>query len=387
MSLNILMIDSVIQNNSKHKLNNYFFDYLYAFIFSFLPPVIVFIIIYTIIRNSSFENMINGILVINFTLFLGIVYWYRGQYKQLYEYSHEVGYLHFRPSIKDAGLSFYASIFSVIILLLVILFLFPENTLIVLSYSDLLLFSFLIPVLIQIITLIRTISLKNKLIKSAMEPLEKKILLRINAIPGSEKIDEYRFADITPASLFLTAGVTKFKGNKNICLVSRYFQWKLSENELFAVISHEIGHVQNRDLNKAYILITLQFLSSSFYYVSIIWGLKFVLLKNYIGYTLFEGILVINIIIVLFNSLFLRFIMQYRIYNQEINADAYGAKIVGNYTMARTLKKLPNVIPAPVNDNPLEFLGFRIAILKNRAKNTKEVEPESDRVFSRYSNN
>ena len=35
--------------------------------------------------------------------------------------------------------------------------------------------------------------------------------------------------------------------------------------------------------------------------------------------------------------------------------------------MAKILKKLPSVIPAPINNDPLEFLGFRIAILRERA--------------------
>ena len=94
----------------------------------------------------------------------------------------------------------------------------------------------------------------------------------------------------------------------------------------------------------------------------------------------------ITLILIIGVQLLVSSTLRLRMYNQEILADEYGASIMGNYNLAYTLKKLPNVIPAPVDDSPFQFLGFRTAILFTRAKQLNETD-ESVREFSRFSNN
>ena len=69
---------------------------------------------------------------------------------------------------------------------------------------------------------------------------------------------------------------------------------------------------------------------------------------------------------------FMRVHQQNRVLLLEIRADKFGSELVGNNKLAVVLKKLPSVIPAPVDDNALGFLGFRVEILRKRSKDLRE---------------
>ena len=199
------------------------------------------------------------------------------------------------------------------------------------------------------------------------------------------KINIFAFADIKPASLFLSAGVTNYSFRSKICLVSRYFQWKLSENELLAVIGHEIGHVVHKDMLQNQLILNLQALARALLIYFLFLNLQ-PLLGSHSSDLIVIGLNFIGLLLILTIQILNSFILRLRMYNQEILADEYGASLMGNYNLAYTLKKLPNVIPAPVDDSPFEFLGFRTAILFNRAKNLNETDTNI-KEFSRFSNN
>lgn len=364
-------------------------DIIYSFFITFLIPF--FFIIILNVLFTEFDNPIISFITIlwfNSVILIIILYYYRKQFKILHNYSLEVGYVHFKPSKKDIILGMYSSFFSIIILLIIFLVIFKVEMLSNLKIQDLLNLSFVLSSLYLLFMISIMGNSKNKLVSTSRESIDKELILKIKEkIHISHKIEEFRFADIKPASLFLTAGVTKYRGYKNICLVSRYFQWKLSEDELYAVLSHEMGHINNKDLLITYILLIIDFLIRIMFYTSFIVGLKFIIFRTSEGYTIFEFFIVFNILLIMLSSILLRFIAQYRAYNQEIKSDEFGSRYVGNFMMAYTLQKLPSVIPAPINDNPLEFLGFRVALLKNRAKIMNEPDLPIKRAFSRYSNN
>ena len=359
-------------------------DFLYMLIFSIILPLSILIAIndlFQLNKNNSIMNL-SGLLIISLIIFFSILTYYIRQYKLIFSYAVEVGYPHFKPSLKDLILGLYGSIFSVLILVIaVLLFLIPRFKLNELMIFELFIFAIIISTLYQLLSiLIMTISKRN-LLSTSMESLDSSLLERIKNIPGSEKISEFRYADIKPASLFLSAGVTKYNGRKNICLISRYFQWKLTADELVAVLSHEVGHVHNNDLAIGYILLAYNYFVRTIYYASIL------LTFSFFQFPLESSISLLILALNMLSSLVMRYLLNYRMFIQEIKADFYGATIVGNYVMANTLKKMPSAIPAPVNDDPLEFLGFRVAILNNRAKNTGETFPTPTRSISRFSNN
>ena len=254
------------------------------------------------------------------------------------------------------------------------------------SNKDLFFISVSFSFFLQIIQVFFMNKSKMKLISTAYEPVSTELLNQLyEKTNDSKKIKKFYFADIKPASLFLTAGVTDYSLKSNVCLVSKYFQWKLSDTELLAVLGHEIGHVAHKDMFQSKILVDLQASARTFLFYFLL-----SILKNYFsGESLTTNLILVEVgilVLVILAQLLISFSLQLRMLNQEILADEYGSKIMGNYNLSHTLKKLPSVIPAPVDDDPLQFLGFRVAILNQRAKNLGETD-NSVREFSRFSNN
>ena len=336
----------------------------------------------------SFLSESEAIYLMSITILLLLfimVNYYRINYNKLTKFATDTHYVHFKPSHKDLILSFYGQVFVVIILMVLIL-LFLSNWLINADSWNFLFLSFSIALILQCFTVFLINKAKIKLIDTANEPVDHSIISAMNKRTKDVlKIKNFAFADIKPASLFLSAGVTNYSFNSNICLISRYFQWKLSENELLSVIGHEIGHVVHRDLLQSQLLLDLQAITRVFLYYFLLINIQSFFGQKSLNFSLVL-LQLITLILIIGVQLLVSSTLRLRMYNQEILADEYGASIMGNYNLAYTLKKLPNVIPAPVDDSPFQFLGFRTAILFTRAKQLNETD-ESVREFSRFSNN
>ncbi len=360
-------------------------DWFSAFLNLVLVPFIILLVFFT---GIGFLNSNQQIISMSFAivlLFLLILPYYRNNFKKLTKFATDTYYVHFKPSNKDLILSFYGQAFMLIILTVVILFFLPGLLATSNTYS-LLGLSFGLALILQLVTFFLMNRSKIKLIETAIEPVPNTLLSELfEKTKDVTKIKNFAFADIKPASLFLSAGVTNYSFNSNICLISRYFQMKLSKEELMTVIGHEIGHVVHRDMFQNQFLVDLQAISRVF----LIYFL-FINLQEFFGLTndglLFTLLKFFTLILIVIVQLLISFSLRLRMFNQEILADEYGASIFGNYSMAYTLKKLPNVIPAPVDDSPFQFLGFRTAILFARAKQLNETD-ETVREFSRFSNN
>jgi Zn-dependent protease with chaperone function len=246
-------------------------------------------------------------------------------------------------------------------------------------------------VIIQMVYLVLAQLSKRNLFKTAQEPIPLSVKEQLaKKFPISHKISRYHFTDIKPASLFLSAGVTtsgfklSFSGIKidSTCVISRYFQWKLSDDELLSVLSHEQGHVHGKDMRNTYLIIgTDGWLRGIKFFSFFLLFAYFQELINLVGDYLAILVLVILILSLLFANTALKVLQQNRVPLLEIRADNYGASFVGNNKMGDVLKKLPSVIPAPVDDNALGFLGFRVEILRDRAKDLKEPQ-EKDEIYS-----
>jgi Zn-dependent protease with chaperone function len=307
-------------------------------------------------------------------------------YLELQKLAIRVGYVHFKPSLKDLVLHLITTLFFIVLTGLILNLTFSSLIYASLPFWQYFLVSLLISLGIQILIVLFNMNAKRKLLATAQEPVKSEIIEYLrNKHPNSHLIHAFRFADIKPASLFLSAGVTTYTWRKNICLISRYFNWKLTDEELIAVLSHEEGHLVSNDIKNSYIIS-----GTEAYYRSLRLFVVFIALVNFLNNSFILGPIFLLIYtffsaIILITSACLSFIQQYRIYLQEIKADKYGANLVGNEMLAHTLKRLPKVIPAPINDDPLEFLGFRISLLRDRARTLGE--PTIKQPFSRFSSN
>ena len=215
-------------------------DWLLTFIYLCLYPLI-FISVLSII--GYFVSEIEFLIIlacITFFCTLFIVYFQISSHNELKEYALKVRYVHFKPSYKDNLLSFVIQVFSFSIQA-TILFLFL-NFLLVYDFDlwFLLLIAGFVSASIQFFILVVSQLNKRKLFKTAQEVIPSSVQNYLNKNhPESQKISQYRFTDIKPASLFLSAGVTSSglkisKGLKidSTCFISRYFQWKLTDDEL-----------------------------------------------------------------------------------------------------------------------------------------------------------
>lgn len=360
-------------------------DWFSAILTFILGPALIILALFFV---TSFTTNINQVVLIGIVIFVIVLFifrYYRKNYQLLHTFATDTAYVHFKPSSKDLILGLYGQLFSILISIVIVL-LFLSQEILTISKIDLFILSVVFSFILQIIQVFFMINSKMKLIDTAYEPVSQDLLKQLSEkAKDMNKIKRFYYADIKPASLFLTAGVTDYSFKSNICLISKYFQWKLSDTELLAVLGHEIGHVAHKDMLQSKILIDLQASARAFLFY-----LLLSILKNYFSSSALNINLIVAevgvLILVILAQLFISFSLQLRMLNQEILADEYGSAIMGNYSLANTLKKLPSVIPAPVDDDPLQFLGFRVAILNQRGKNLGETD-NSVREFSRFSNN
>ncbi len=328
------------------------------------------IILISVLINDEILNLFLLNFICVFLLLLSFMLYYNSS-KRLKALVLDVGFYHFQPSWREIAINLIQQVYYVVglgFLLVIILRIFIVETL---DFWYLLGIALFLSLVFQVFFLIRSIRSKKELLSTAQEPVNQDILehLRIN-YTKSKLISEYRFADIQLSSLFLSAGVMSYGWNKNICLISRYFQWKLSDEELIAVILHEIGHIENRHLTKSYILGGTEAFLRTMRIFCVTIGV--VLLSQ--GQTIFSlnGFFVVSylilILLVFLSSTFLTFFFRYRIFLAEIRADSFSANAIGNTLLADTLRKLPSTIPSPIGYNQSSFLGLRVAILRHRAK-------------------
>lgn len=303
-------------------------------------------------------------------------------------YVEEVGYYHFNPSNKDLLLFLITQVFYLALVGLGLIFILQswlqsrsEDQL-----STYIAIALVLSLFLQIGIVVASMLSKRKLVATAQEELPEDVVKHVRQHhPNSHLIHEYRFADIKPASLFLSAGVTTLSFRRNICLVSRYFQWNLTKDELIAVLSHEEGHLLTRDVTKNYLIMGTEGWMRAIRFFGIIGLLALYLYAPERDLAVLVALALLLLLLFLSSGM-LRLIQQHRMLLQEIRADKYGSSLVGNEMLAHTLQKLPSVIPAPVNSNPLDFLGFRIALLRKRARDLGE-EPIVHRQTSRFSTN
>ena len=357
-------------------------DWLLIFIFLCLYPLVI------ISGLSLFGYFVSDIellsVIISLTIFysLIIVYYQVSSHNELKSYSNFVKYVHFEPKYMDNLLFLVMQIFTfsfqATILFLIFNFLLTYNF----PLWFLLLLAGILSVIIQFILLVISQLGKKKLFKTAQEPIPQKVHDHLSKNhPESHKISQYRFTDIKPASLFLSAGVTSlgFKLTRSglsidsICVISRYFQWKLSDDELIAVLSHEQGHVIGNDMRNSYLTMGTDGWLRAVKFFSIILLFTYIpILVNDYGISIALVVIIALIGPILIANTAMKAHQQNRIFLLEIRADKFGSELVGNNKLADVLKKLPSVIPAPVDDNALGFLGFRVEILRKRSKDLKE---------------
>ncbi|MHA1990840.1 MAG: M48 family metalloprotease [Candidatus Hodarchaeales archaeon] len=366
-------------------------DWILTFLFLCLYPIII---ISGLTITGFFTNdLILIVIIVLITVFTSLLILYKQflTHQELKYFAEKVRYVHFRPSMKDILLHLFTQIFSFGIQAALLFILIRSFLEIEIDLWGYLVLSGIFTIIIQLVYLVLTQLSKRSLFKTAQEPIPSTVSEQLKKnYPISHKISRYHFTDIKPASLFLSAGVTSsgFKlslsGLKidSTCVISRYFQWKLTDDELIAVLSHEQGHVHGKDIRNTYIIIgTDGWLRGIKFFSFFLIFAYFQELVNLIGIIL--TILIISILIfsLLFANSAMRALQQNRVFLMEIRSDEYGSNFVGNNKLADVLKKLPSVIPAPVDDNALGFLGFRVEILRDRGKELNEIR-EQDKTYT-----
>ncbi|MHA2224364.1 MAG: M48 family metalloprotease [Candidatus Hodarchaeales archaeon] len=342
---------------------------LITMLFIIYPLVLGMILIIVGILNTNNLIFYIELFAISFVLFMISALIYYRSYNELRSYAVKVSFPQFFPSWRDLILVIINQVYYIVFLGIILrVFLISAIN----QYLDswfYFSFSIIISLAFQFVIVLLSMNSKRKLLATAQETVPTEIIENIkNLHPQIYRINDFRFADIDVASLFLTAGVMKL-GLGNICLISRYFQWKLTDEEIIAVISHEEGHIANNHIFKIYLINgTEAFLRSLRIFCiltafTIFFNIDGISLPLYMMDPFFFLVFFFLVVFVFLSSAFLRLVKQYRILLQEIRVDRYGAKIVGSDILASTLKKLPSTIPAPLFPRQTDFLKFRIALL------------------------
>ncbi len=340
--------------------------------------IIFFLIIYPLVIGATLVHLLNlsnekisQLLVVNIIVLVFLcvsLYLYQSMFRKLTFYANLVDFYHFTPSLTDLFIHLIKQVYYVIFLGLILSFFLGF----LISNSDLglttiVIYSIGISLFLESFLVVIRMRDKIALINTAQEPVKSDIIQEINqGFPESLKISEYRFADIQIPSLFLSAGVMTNGINSYICLVSRYFNWKLTGEELIAVLLHEVGHVTNNHIHKTYLIIgTEVFLRSIRIFIVTYLLLIFFGPLEAFKIDLFSILFLILTISVFLTSAFLTFTLKFRSYLAEIWADEFSAKRVGSQELADILRKLPQLIPSPLVYDQSSFLGFRVNLLRH----------------------
>ncbi|MFX1247659.1 MAG: M48 family metalloprotease [Promethearchaeota archaeon] len=313
------------------------------------------------------------LLIVSLILLVIIGIFFYKSYKELRLYATEVSYVQFQPSWRDLVIQMIFQIYYIIFLGLILAAFLGSSMTEFLPQWMILSAALIISLGYQGILVFLSMNSKRKLLATAQHPVKPEIVENVKQFPNSHLISIFRFADIQLASLFLSAGVMTL-GWKNICLISQYFNWKLTDEELIAVLGHEEGHLARYHIRTAYLIIGTEGFLRTLRIFCIITGLLLVLNNlPLIALNSSSSLIFLFLFVFIFlTSSCLTIIQRYRVYLQEIRADNYGGNLVGYELLANTLKKLPTLIPAPIGTQQMDFLGFRIALLREQAKHLKQ---------------
>jgi Zn-dependent protease with chaperone function len=341
----------------------------------FLPLFFGFLIISISYQMNTELLFYISLTVISLLIFLIVFFFFYKAYKELRSYAIKVSHVHFQPEWREIIIHLITQVYSVVFLG-ILLAVFLGRFLIDLSYWQYLGLALILSLGYQVILVILSSNSKSKLLATAQTPVSPEIINHVRENhPNSHLINEFRFADIELASLFLSAGVMTLGWKKNICLISQYFNWKLTDEELIAVLSHEEGHLARHHIRTAYLILGTEGLLRTFRIFIVITAL--ILILNDLPILIFNTfslIFLMLIILVFLTSTCLVLTQRYRIYLQEIRVDSYGGNLVGHELLANTLKKLPSIIPAPIGSHQLDFLKFRIALLLSTYEYDEETK-------------
>ncbi len=348
-------------------------DWILIIVYTICFPVFIcsLLFIFSILLANPMDFFLI-IFLISSLLLLIIGYYFIRSYIELKSYALEVNYFHFIPSWRDLILNLLRQFYQILFYFFV--FYFVLNLIIGFSYQVGIYFAIaiLMSLILQIRIIVISMKMKKELLATAQESINPEIeeYLAKNH-PNSYQISEFRFADIQVASLFLSAGVMTYGYSSHICLISRYFNWKLSDKELISVLSHEEGHIARKHPRKQYIILGAEGILRN---LRIFYILAYIVFLGEIFSSVFHEILFFGsaFLLILVSGL-LALIQYYRIFIQEIRADNYAGQLVGNMEVANTLKKLPKIIPAPISPSQTDFLGFRVSLLKHWEKNRSKM--------------
>ncbi|UCG04195.1 MAG: M48 family metalloprotease [Candidatus Heimdallarchaeota archaeon] len=313
-----------------------------------------------------------SLTVISLGLFLTMLLFFYKSYTELRSHAIEVAHVHFQPSWREVIIHLITQVYSVVFLG-ILLAIFFGSTIIDLPQWQYLGLALIISLGYQGMFIILSLNSKRKLLATAQTPVSTEIVNHVRQNhPNNHLINEFRFADVELASLFLSAGVMTLGWKKNICLISQYFNWKLTDEELIAVLSHEEGHLARHHIRTAYLILGTEGILRTFR-IFIVLNALILILNDLpiLAFNTFSLIFLILIILVFLTSTCLVLTQRYRVYLQEIRVDCYGGNLVGHEILANTLKKLPSIIPAPIGSHQLDFLTFRIALLREQANKLK----------------
>jgi Zn-dependent protease with chaperone function len=347
-------------------------DWILISFYVIIYPLVfgITLVLFLFILNDKTSQLL-GLNIIMIIFLMINLFLYQLVFRKLNEYAKKVDFYHFTPSLADLLIHLIKQVYYVVFLgflftfVLDFLTILPKTTL-----TGYLGFSIVISLLFEGILVVIRMQRKIALVQTAQEPVKDVIIqeLYVN-VPESRIISEFRFADIQIPTLFLSAGVTTFGLKKYICLVSRYFNWKLTDEELIAVLLHEVGHIKNHHIRKSYLIIGTEVILRSLRIFIII--IMLLVISGHLEtlkfdlYSIFFLGLVFNAFL---SSAFLNFVHRYRVYLAEIWADDFSAKRVGALEVADILRKLPQLIPSPLVYDQSSFLGFRVNLLRKSVK-------------------
>ena len=317
------------------------------------------------ISLTIFSEIANSLLILLLTvliIFVFLLNFFIHSYLELRSNALKVHYFQFLPSGRDVILVFIRLVYQILFVGLFIILIF--NSLLIKQYHMwfYLLTSLGLSLIIQVLIAFWANNAKRQLLSTALEPVASDIIQKLDIQKNNQKITEFRFADIQIPSLFLTAGVMPY-GMNYVCLISRYFKWKLNDEEIRAVLAHEQGHIVHNHIRIQFLFSSMDGLLRSFRIFSVFFYLVYyseISVTNLLAQILF----IVFIFLTFGATALLEIIKRYRFFLQEIRADDYSKNHVDSELMAKTLAKIPQTIPAPVSPVAQDFLKFRISLLR-----------------------
>ncbi|MHA2176594.1 MAG: hypothetical protein ACXABI_17345, partial [Candidatus Hodarchaeales archaeon] len=213
-------------------------DLVIFLLYSVIIPILLLIPLMLFLSFVSFD--VEGFLILTIPIgfiFLILIYFYFVFRNRIKDLAIRVSFYHFQPTSYEFVIHLTRYVYYILFFSIFLNFILERLDAEYLSLVVFIILAVVFSLAIQFFTVIMTYKMKRNLVITARESVDNEIITKLHSYePKSDLIKEYRFADIEVQTLFLSAGVTSFGYSNNICLVSRYFQWKLSEEELLSVL-------------------------------------------------------------------------------------------------------------------------------------------------------